>query len=112
MRFGTLVGRRAPRSAQLDMGPRPLVRSAGSRTVVRAAGLVVQTRGYKFKLKTHKGTAKRFKPLAKGAFKRWQPGAHHLKRKLRLTRRREKRRAVLVTNATQRRKLRRLMPYA
>ncbi|KXS17877.1 hypothetical protein M427DRAFT_133052 [Gonapodya prolifera JEL478] len=68
--------------------------------------------GKKYKLKTHSGAKKRFKPIANGQFKRWPSGGHHNKRKLRIKARRLKRKATLVSHAWQKKMLRRLMPYA
>lgn len=62
------------------------------------------------KLKTHKGTAKRWKAISKGLYLRRQAGLRHLNRRMSPDTRRGKHAAVVCTDA-QRRHLNRLLPY-
>ncbi|KAJ2661994.1 hypothetical protein IWW48_002053 [Coemansia sp. RSA 1200] len=63
------------------------------------------------KLKTHKGTAKRWKAIANGAFQRRQRGLRHKTGKLSSDVRRGKHRPVICTKGQQWH-LDRLLPYA
>ncbi|KAJ1959055.1 hypothetical protein GGI12_004538 [Dipsacomyces acuminosporus] len=62
------------------------------------------------KLKTHKGTAKRWKAIAKGLYQRRQVGLRHLNRRLTPETRRGKHAPVVCTKG-QKRHLDRLLPY-
>ncbi len=65
----------------------------------------------KFKIKTHKATAKRFRMTGTGKIVRTKGGKSHLRRR---TSKRTKRlfaRMLEVTNSADRRKIRRLAPY-
>ncbi|KAJ1722545.1 hypothetical protein LPJ53_003042 [Coemansia erecta] len=63
------------------------------------------------KLKTHKGTAKRWKAIAKGLYQRRQVGLRHLNRRLTPDSRRGKHSPVVCTPG-QKRHLDRLLPYS
>ncbi|KAJ2237216.1 hypothetical protein H4R99_005661 [Coemansia sp. RSA 1722] len=63
------------------------------------------------KLKTHKGTAKRWKAIAKGLYQRRQIGLRHLNRRLTPDSRRSKHSPVVCTEG-QKRHLDRLLPYS
>ncbi|KAJ2720166.1 hypothetical protein GGI07_004769 [Coemansia sp. Benny D115] len=63
------------------------------------------------KLKTHKGAAKRWKPLAKGMFQRSQTGLRHLNRRLAPDVRRGKHATVQCSDG-QKRHLEHLLPYS
>ncbi|RUP25415.1 hypothetical protein BC936DRAFT_138837 [Jimgerdemannia flammicorona] len=63
------------------------------------------------KLKTHSGAKKRFMPISNGNFKRWQVGKRHLNITFSHERIHRLGNSVLATK-TQRRMLRRAMPYA
>ncbi|KAJ2316396.1 hypothetical protein GGH95_003122 [Coemansia sp. RSA 1836] len=62
------------------------------------------------KLKTHKGTAKRWKPIDKGLYQRRQIGLRHKNLRLRSDIRRGKHAPVVCTEG-QKRHLDRLLPY-
>ncbi len=65
----------------------------------------------KFKIKTHKATAKRFRMTGTGKIMRTRGGKSHLRRR---TAKRTKRlfaRMLEVTNSADRRKIKRLAPY-
>ncbi|KAJ2853334.1 hypothetical protein J3B02_003194 [Coemansia erecta] len=63
------------------------------------------------KLKTHKGTAKRWKAIANGLYQRRQTGLRHLNRRLTPDSRRSKHSPVVCTDG-QKRHLDRLLPYS
>jgi large subunit ribosomal protein L35 len=65
----------------------------------------------KYKLKTHKATAKRFRVTGSGMLVRTKGGKSHLRRR---TPRRTKRlftKMIAITNGAERRKVHRLAPY-
>ncbi|KAH8088577.1 hypothetical protein HD553DRAFT_306736 [Filobasidium floriforme] len=80
-------------------------------------GLIESTRSFststvlETKLKTHKGTAKRWKAISNGSFKRGQAGKQHLNSSFPSWRISRLGRTVYST-ATQTRTLKRLVPYA
>ena len=67
--------------------------------------------GKKYKMKTHKATAKRFKVTKNGKVLRTKGGKSHLRRKKskRVTRQFSK--MIEVKNAAERRRIKRLAPY-
>ncbi|KAI9012962.1 hypothetical protein BC832DRAFT_528995, partial [Gaertneriomyces semiglobifer] len=64
----------------------------------------------KYKLKNHGGAVARWMVMGGGMFKRAQAGRSHLNRKMRVWKKKAKRRRVLA-NTTQRKFLRKLIPY-
>ncbi|KAI8996958.1 hypothetical protein BDB01DRAFT_769282 [Pilobolus umbonatus] len=69
------------------------------------------SRGMAQKLKSHSGAKKRFFPTSNGNFKRWQVGLRHLNSGFSAERTNRLSRKVFVDN-TQKRMLRRALPYA
>ncbi|KAJ3154836.1 hypothetical protein HDU86_004536 [Geranomyces michiganensis] len=64
----------------------------------------------KYKLKNHGGAVARWMVAGDGTFKRSQAGRSHLNRKMRTWKRKSKKRRVMATT-TQRKFLRKLVPY-
>jgi large subunit ribosomal protein L35 len=65
----------------------------------------------KYKLKTHKAIAKRFRMTATGKILRTKGGKSHLRRRASKRTKRLFMRMLEVTNPAERRKIRRLAPY-
>ena len=65
----------------------------------------------KYKLKTHKATAKRFRVTKKGKIVRMKGGKSHLRRKKSKRVKYKLRKDVKVTSAGYRKKINRLAPY-
>ena len=68
-------------------------------------------KGKKYKLKTHKATAKRFRVTGSGKIMRTKGGQSHLRRRKSKRAKREYQRMHEVENAEERRRIRRLAPY-
>ncbi|KAK9727438.1 hypothetical protein K7432_001821 [Basidiobolus ranarum] len=66
---------------------------------------------HKYKLKTHKGTQKRWRRTGSGLFKRQKVGKRHLNTSMSPKRGRHLRQTA-IANTTQRRVLEKLLPYA
>ena len=67
--------------------------------------------GKKYKMKTHKATAKRFKVTKNGKVLRTKGGKSHLRRKKSKRVKRQFSKMIEVTNAGDRRRIKRLAPY-
>lgn len=67
--------------------------------------------GKKYKMKTHKATAKRFKVTKNGKVLRTKGGKSHLRRKKSKRVKRQFSKMIEVTNAADRRRIKRLAPY-
>lgn len=67
--------------------------------------------GKKYKMKTHKATAKRFKVTKNGKILRTKGGKSHLRRKKSKRVKRQFSKMIEVTNAGDRRRIKRLAPY-
>ena len=65
----------------------------------------------KYKLKTHKATAKRFRKTGSGKIVRTKGGQSHLRRRKSKRARRQYQRMHEVENAKERKRIRRLAPY-
>jgi len=65
----------------------------------------------KFKLKTHKATAKRFRMTGSGKLVRTKGGKSHLRRRTTKRTKRLFQRMLEVSNKAERRRVRRLAPY-
>lgn len=67
--------------------------------------------GKKYKMKTHKATAKRFKVTKNGKVLRTKGGKSHLRRKKSKRVKRQFSKMIEVKNAADRRRIKRLAPY-
>ena len=67
--------------------------------------------GKKYKIKTHKATAKRFKVTKNGKVLRTKGGKSHLRRKKSKRVKRQFSKMIEVTNAADKRRIKRLAPY-
>jgi len=65
----------------------------------------------KYKLKTHKATAKRFRVTGSGILVRTKGGKSHLRRRTAKRTKRQFTKMLVVANAGDRRRIRRLAPY-
>ena len=65
----------------------------------------------KYKLKTHKATAKRFRLTGSGLLVRTKGGKSHLRRRTPKRTKRQFTKMLVVANAGDRRRIRRLAPY-
>jgi len=63
------------------------------------------------KIKTHKGSAKRFKFTKKGKIKRAKAFSNHLKNKKTSKKKRELRQTTVVSHLGDKKKVKRLLPY-
>jgi large subunit ribosomal protein L35 len=72
---------------------------------------VDSTVGKKYKLKTHKATAKRFRVTGTGKVVRTKGGKSHLRRRTSKRSRRQLDRMLTVTNNKDARRVKRLAPY-
>jgi large subunit ribosomal protein L35 len=68
-------------------------------------------KGKKYKLKTHKATAKRFRKTGSGKIMRTKGGQSHLRRRKSKRAKRQYQRMHEVENAKERKRIRRLAPY-
>jgi large subunit ribosomal protein L35 len=73
------------------------------------AGAKIVTK--KFKLKTHKATAKRFRVTGTGLVVRTKGGKSHLRRRTSKRNKRLLSKMLVVANSMERRRVRRLAPY-
>ncbi|KAI8064370.1 hypothetical protein BC940DRAFT_306079 [Gongronella butleri] len=64
------------------------------------------------KLKSHSGAKKRFFPTSNGNYKRWRVGIRHLNQSFSAERVNRLSRVAIVTNTTQKKMLRRALPYS
>ncbi|TPX43982.1 hypothetical protein SeMB42_g04483 [Synchytrium endobioticum] len=87
-------------------------KTEGRTTLLNSARVKIPSKrkGKKYKMKNHQAAVKRWIVMADGMFKRAQAGKRHLNSKMRAWKRRAKRRRVLA-NSTQRKMLRRMVPY-
>lgn len=67
--------------------------------------------GKKFKMKTHKATAKRFRVTKNGKILRMKGGKSHLRRKKATRTKHEFRGALEITNTADKKRIMRLAPY-
>ncbi|HSM57544.1 MAG TPA: 50S ribosomal protein L35 [Candidatus Sulfomarinibacteraceae bacterium] len=67
--------------------------------------------GKKYKMKTHKATAKRFKITKNGKVLRTKGGKSHLRRKKSARVKRQFSKMIEVKTASERRRIKRLAPY-
>ncbi|TPX36191.1 hypothetical protein SmJEL517_g01605 [Synchytrium microbalum] len=104
---------RRPTSNALTLVNQVRTKKTEGRTIMLNSARVKEPskrKGKKYKLKNHQAAVKRWIVMANGMFKRAQAGKRHLNSKMRAWKRKAKRRRVLATG-TQRRMLRRLVPY-